>query len=106
MPKNALKQKQAISFFLVFLLVLSCFAGAVNFAGGETTVLSTQPTGSASVIATLENSIAAGDWNSITTETFLSPLPTSRSYLGIIKPTNQPTPTQTITLASPRSTRI
>ena len=66
MLKNALNSKQAITFFLSFSFVFLGFAGVVNFGSGETTIFfSTQPTGSASVIAALENSIEAnGGWNS------------------------------------------
>ncbi len=67
MSKNTLnlKPKQAITLFLAFLLVLSCFADGVRFAGGETTIFSTQTDGSATAIAALENSIEDnGGWNS------------------------------------------
>ena len=65
MAKKALKLTQITTLSLTAVLILSCFVGTVSFVGGETTNFSTQSTGSASVIASLENSINAnGGWNS------------------------------------------
>jgi hypothetical protein len=65
MQKKALNLTQITTLSFTVVLILSCFAGAVNLANGQTANFSTQPTGSASVIATLENTTAAnGGWNS------------------------------------------
>jgi len=65
MAKKTLKLTQITTISLTAILILSSFVGAARFAGGAAANISTQTTGSASVIASLENSIAEnGGWNS------------------------------------------
>ncbi len=49
---------------LAVVLVLSSFAGTLNFAGGQSPIFAVQPAGSASEIAALEATVEAnGGWN-------------------------------------------
>ena len=64
MAKKTLELTQISTLTLIAALILSCFIGAVNFAGGQTTNFPIQSTGSASAIASLEDTIVAnGGWN-------------------------------------------
>ena len=65
MTKKPVNLTQITTVCLTFILVISSFFGALSFASGQTTAPSTQPTGSASEIEALENTISAnGGWNS------------------------------------------
>ncbi len=65
MPKKSLKLTQIATFVLAFLLILSYFSSVERFTYGQTAVFSTQQTGSASAISSLESSVEEhGGWNS------------------------------------------
>ena len=64
MTKKTLNRTKISTLCFVVLLIFSCFVGALIFARGELPPLSSQPAGSASVIASLEDSINNnGGWN-------------------------------------------
>jgi hypothetical protein len=65
MPKKALRLTQITTLSLAFVLILSCFLGVGRPVNGQSSIFSTQPTGSASAIASLESAVEAhGGWNS------------------------------------------
>ena len=64
MDKKTLKLTQITTLALTTALILTCFIGSVNFVSGQSTNFPTQPSGSAYVIASLEDTIVAnGGWN-------------------------------------------
>ena len=65
MHRKNITPAQIATLIIVALMVLSCFAGAVNFVSAQTTNYPTQAMGSATEIAALENTVEAnGGWNS------------------------------------------